>query len=270
MLKQVPVAILLFIPSLLRAQTDTQQAAFAAYERKDYPTCAAIFERLGDKTYAAACYARAGNKEKAFALLDEAVKSGFPNTTFLKDEDFASLHDNAHWQTIVAGTQANWEKKFGNDNRELWAISDADRADRSGDIPDLNAAIERDHQRLARTKEIVAAGGLKTAQDYFNAAVIFQHGAKPEDYQKAHELAIEAYARDIKNTRAKWLIAASEDRFLRSIGKPQIFGTQFKKNDQGIWELEPIDESVMTDAQRAAWGVPSLAEQRKRAEEMNK
>ena len=224
----------------------------------------------GDDYNAACCYALAGNKDAAFAVLDKVVKNGWTNTSWMKkDPDLASLHDDARWNAIVAQADANWTKKFGNDNRELWTIVDADQEDREGTIDDVKKAIGRDHERLARVKEIVAAGGLKTSQDYFNAALVFQHGSTPDDYQKAHELAMKSAEIDPSNMRAKWLAAAAQDRYLRSIGKPQIYGTQFKLID-GVWKLEPIDESAVTDEDRAKWGVPPLAQQKRRAEEMNK
>jgi len=45
-----------------------------------------------------------------------------------------------------------------------------------------------------------------------------------------------------------------------SLGKPQKYGTQFRKGKNGDPEVvKPIDESV-TDKERAKYNVPSLAE----------
>lgn len=49
--------------------------------------------------------------------------------------------------------------------------------------------------------------------------------------------------------------------------KPQQDGTQFVERN-GVWALYPVDDSV-TDADRAEWNVPPLAEARRRAEAMN-
>ena len=42
--------------------------------------------------------------------------------------------------------------------------------------------------------------------------MILQHGGEPEDYLLAHELCVVAIGRG--EERAKWLAAASEDRFI--------------------------------------------------------
>ena len=60
--------------------------------------------------------------------------------------------------------------------------------------------------------------------------------------------------------RSKWLYAATLDRWLLSTGKPQKFGTQFRKEKNGDWELaQPIDKTV-TDTKRAQYNVPPLSE----------
>jgi uncharacterized protein DUF6624 len=266
---RIHIALAVLIPALALAQ-DSKQAATAAYEKKDYATCAAMFSRLGDKYSAACCYALGGNKDAAFKLLNELVAGGWANTQqFKTDIDFNGLHDDKRWSDVLAGSEANRVKMFGNDNRELWEIRQGDAAERSAEHDsDLKEAIERDHARLKRTKEIIAEGGLKTATDYYNAAMIHQHGSTADDYLEARALAQRAFEMDPANDRAKWLTAASLDRYLRRVGKPQIYGTQFKKVD-GVWVLEPVDETAVTDADRAKLGVPSLAEQKKRAEEMN-
>lgn len=264
------IAIALSLAAPLAAQPETQETAWAAYERKDYAACGAIFSRLDQHFNAASCFALAGNKDAAFAHLEKAVAAGWSNTKRLRqDADLASLRADARWKNVMAGSEANWTKKFGNDNRELWTLREGDEADRESEKTgdELKAAIERDRARLARAKEIIAAGGLKTANDYFMAAMLLQHGVAPEDYQKAREIALRAAELDPGNKRATWLAAAAQDRYLWSIGKPQMYGTQFKQVD-GVWTVEPLDPAV-TDAERAKWNVPPIAEARKRAENMN-
>ena len=102
--------------------------------------------------------------------------------------------------------------------------------------------------------------------DFFHAAQVYNHGASAEDYLRAHELATLAASKG--NTQALFLSAASLDRFLRAIGRPQVFGTQY--NQQGnMATMEPFDRS-MSDALRTAFGVPSLKEQEARLKDMNK
>ena len=56
--------------------------------------------------------------------------------------------------------------------------------------------------------------------------MIFQHGTKPEDYLLAHVLATAALRKG-GAPLAPGLVAATLDRYLQSIGQPQVFGTQF-------------------------------------------
>ncbi len=155
------------------------------------------------------------------------------------------------------------------DNPELIRIYREDQADRSGEPDQIDwlAVGPRDHARKARVAEILAAGGARTSDDYFSAAMVYQHGDSVEDFQRAHDLAAKAVELDPTNDTAKWLAAAAEDRYLMNLGKPQRYGTQFRKTN-GKWELYQVDPSV-TDEERARWGVPPLAEAKRRADEMN-
>jgi hypothetical protein len=52
------------------------------------------------------------------------------------------------------------------------------------------------------------------------------------------------------------------------IGKPQKFGTQLVEVE-GKWQVYDVDPAV-TDAERAEWGLPPLAEAVARAGELNR
>ena len=127
--------------------------------------------------------------------------------------------------------------------------------------------------------ESYAAGELKTAKDYYHAGMILQHGNQSEDYLLCHEFCVTAVfiAAGDKDVawipKAKWLAAASEDRFLLSIGRGQRFGTQFTqvtgKKGNSPWKLDKIAAGV-TDELRAAWNVPPLSEAKSREAELNK
>ncbi len=69
--------------------------------------------------------------------------------------------------------------------------------------------------------------------------------------------------------RAKWLAAASEDRFLMEIGRPQRFATQFRSEGNSAMRLYQTDQGV-TDELRRALNVPSLAQAKMREARMNK
>jgi hypothetical protein len=153
-------------------------------------------------------------------------------------------------------------------NAELAAIFTADQADRS-DWQRIDWAVvqPRDEARLRRVEEILAAGGAITADDYYRAAMVFQHGGERERVLRAHELARQAVALDATHKEARWLCCASEDRVLVKEGRPQRWGTQFE-HVAGEWRVHPVDGSV-DDDERARWNVPPLADAHRKAARFN-
>lgn len=126
----------------------------------------------------------------------------------------------------------------------------------------------RDEARELRVKELIQAGALTTGADYFHAAMILQHASEPDDYLLAHDLCVIAIAKG--EERAKWLAAASLDRFLMSIGRAQRFATQFvSKRSFHPPVLAPVDPKV-PDHLRRELNVPSLQEAKAREAEMQK
>lgn len=145
------------------------------------------------------------------------------------------------------------------DNEELARLSQEDQSDRTpegGKEIDWAVVGPRDKAREMRVKELYAKNMLKTGADYYRAAMILQHSQSPEDYLLAHELCIVAISRG--EEQAKWLAAASEDRFLMEIGRPQRFGTQYWLDGQRY----VMDEGV-TDELRRMLDVPPVASAKK-------
>jgi hypothetical protein len=137
-----------------------------------------------------------------------------------------------------------------NMHRELQALFDQDQADRQGfacfDQDQRRRMLQRDAARRKRVEALLASNPLLDAEDYFHAAMIFQHGEIPEHF---------------------WLMAAAYDRWLMRQGQAQKYGTQYIIREGG-WTLYDVDPTT-TDAQRACWNVPPLAQCLQRAEEMN-
>jgi hypothetical protein len=141
------------------------------------------------------------------------------------------------------------------DSDELARMYEEDQSDRRPEESiDWKIVEPRDRAREARVKELYVAGRLKTGNDYYRAALVLQHATSPEDYLLAHEFCIVAI---FKGTDARSLAAAAEDRFLRSIGRPQRYGTQSNKIGDSPWSLGEID-GLVTDALRMEMKVPSL------------
>src|SRR5688572_29825013 len=117
------------------------------------------------------------------------------------------------------------------DNDELARLFREDQADRTppeGKAIDWAVVGPRDKARLARVKELYAQNRLQTGADYYHAAMLLQHGDAPEDYLLAHEFCVVAISRGKNDSGTRWLAAASEDRFLMNIGRPQRFATQYR------------------------------------------
>jgi len=153
-----------------------------------------------------------------------------------------------------------------NINQELYQLYKDDQSEReSGQY-----TFSDDSKRKAKVEAMLKNGLVKSAKDYFHAAIIFQHGTTPKDFKKANYLALKSVELDPGDMAAKWLSCASEDRYLRSIGEPQIWGTQFIKADSDSkWSLAPIDTTAVSDEERIKYGVPTLKELQEQLNLMN-
>lgn len=142
---------------------------------------------------------------------------------------------------------------------------DADQEDRANwrTGTDWETVRPRDNARLKRIEELYARGLLQTPDDMYNAAMIYQHGDKPEHYLRAMELSRKAGERG--HPDGKRFSALAEDRYLLSIGKAQIWGTQFsRKTADGPWRLtEPFESGTKTDAERKEIGLTDIEEKLK-------
>ncbi|MBA3850246.1 MAG: hypothetical protein C0502_09675 [Opitutus sp.] len=149
------------------------------------------------------------------------------------------------------------------DNPELKKLFDEDQAVRQTDWSRLSQAERQsihtaDLKRNARTREIVAGGGLSTGQDFVHAALLCQHSPDFAGYRLAHELAVAGLL--LRAPQARWLAAATYDRMLNATGHSQRFGTQYGST----LKLLRLDESAFSDRQRLALGCPVLEVARNR------
>lgn len=154
------------------------------------------------------------------------------------------------------------------DNQELKALYQQDQADRRSRPIDWKAVSVRDSLREARVYALLDANLVKTAADHANAAMIFQHGKDTIASTMAVKMMKKAVALD--STINKWLLAAAIDRDLMRRKKPQIYGTQYMRQNDGPFYLYDIDTTQVSDAERKAYGVETLAAQREKVRMMNK
>ena len=157
---------------------------------------------------------------------------------------------------------------FAQNSAELATMFAADQAARRGENIDWAVVSAQDAERRDAVMAILNAGGIRTAQDYYNAAMIFQHGDSEDDIRLAHSFATIA-ASSGNTSAANWLKAASWDRLMLRYEQPQWYGTQYVRDESGRWVLYEVHPDAVTDEQRAAWSVPSLAEAQARVAQMN-
>lgn len=176
-----------------------------------------------------------------------------------------SSQDNITNQTTTE-TQVETKNQNG-DNQELIEIYKNDQADRQTMDIDWKVVSKRDKAREARVYELLAENKVLTSHDYHNAAMVFQHG----DDSTAYGMAVKMMRKSLEldPTGNKWLLAAAIDRDLLSRNKPQIYGTQYRRNSGEPWELSELDSTQVTDEERIEYGVETLAQQREKVKQMN-
>ena len=204
-----------------------------------------------------------GEDRLAFALVAE--NPDFVTLTFIRADRFA----------VVAAEWDEEERYYVRDpepppNAEIAAIYAADQADRLplGRRIDWTVVGPRDEARRARVRQMLDDGLLRAADDYYYAAMVFQHGEAPEDYLLAHAFAMAAQAGGRPD--AAWIAAATFDRFLHNIDRAQIFGTQYVGQVGERLTQGKYDSALIPDSLRRALGVPTLEQQEAQRLEMEK
>jgi hypothetical protein len=132
--------------------------------------------------------------------------------------------------------------------------------------------------RQQTLRSILAAGQVTSGDDFLEAAFIFQHGDTADDCLFAHILAMEAMARG--KASARWMAAATLDRYLQFSKQPQVFGTQYIMDPTHPVHatgapfpsgrtLEPYNDSLLSDSLRHDFCVPPLSQQKQNIEMFN-
>ncbi|MCB2231808.1 hypothetical protein KQH82_13900 [bacterium] len=154
------------------------------------------------------------------------------------------------------------------DNAELALMYQQDQADRMADEIDWDSVHVRDEGRQSRVRQLMVSDSLVTADDYFHAAMIMQHGGDSTAFRAAYDLAARAVEIDSTHEVASWLYAAAWDRYLLSTGQRQWYGTQYLTVHDTTF-LFPIDTAKVTDVERERRGVRSLDQIRAKLAEDN-
>jgi tetratricopeptide (TPR) repeat protein len=153
-------------------------------------------------------------------------------------------------------------------NAELQKMYDEDQGARAAANINWTILNKQDSLRKARVYQLIKEGKVITGRDYYNTAMIFQHGK--DTVASAMAVKQMRKAVELDTTINKWLLAAAIDRDLMRHGKPQIYGTQYTKfSADEKWKRYQIDTTQVTDVERKAYGVETLAEQKIKERVMN-
>ncbi|KAA3436176.1 DUF6624 domain-containing protein [Rufibacter hautae] len=269
------------------AQTSTE--AFAQYQAKDYKASGQLYDQFlktgkGTSTdyYNAACsWALAGDKNKAFTYLNQAVAKGWENKNHLqKDTDLTSLHADKRWTKLVQDLEAKLIKLEANYNKPLKAqlekIYETDQHYRgmldsvqkhhgmeSAQWKDTWDKIEaQDKVNQQQLIEIIEKHGwpgksLVGQQASQAAFLVIQHSDR-ELMEKYLPLLREAAA---KGEASKSSLALMEDRVRMNRGLPQLYGSQLQMNPETKkYELYKVEDEANLDKRRADMGLGPISE----------
>lgn len=162
-------------------------------------------------------------------------------------EPLANLDSFFQHQAMVRNVYCPAEKQEQY-SAELKDMLRADQADRA--VPNQDNT-QIDTQRRSRVAVMAAESCLKNKDDYFAAAVIFQHGNTPDHYLQATIYANKAAA--LGHPIGGPMREATIDRYLMSSGHKQIFGSQItvpaayksvESDADTIPCLWPIDDTI--------------------------
>ncbi|WP_353718369.1 hypothetical protein [Dyadobacter sp. 676] len=154
------------------------------------------------------------------------------------------------------------------DNAEIKRMYDEDQSARKVASIDWNQLNKDDALRRKRVAELLDSNKVVTGKDFYHGAMIFQHGTDTLASGMAIRLMKKAISLD--TTINKWLLAAAIDRDLMRKGMPQVYGTQYvKMGPNARFERYKIDSTKITDEERRAYNVETLAEQKIKERRLN-
>jgi hypothetical protein len=149
------------------------------------------------------------------------------------------------------------------DNPRLSAMVEEDQAQRTSwheKKIDSDTLFKNDEKRRAEVKHMLALAHVRTAHDFYCAALIFHHGHTVDDYRLATSLAWVGMTIEPANRDYAYLTASTWDRFMKEQGKPQWYGTKCRHvtGPSGKDELYSVDETAVTDSDRARFDLKPL------------
>ena len=166
-----------------------------------------------------------GDKEAGFGYLDKAAEKGHDDLDRAQtNANLEPLRQDPRWQKFLDGVKARNAAHQVRLNAELTRLYEEDQSDRSGGPGQADMA-QRDAGRRKRVLEILGQGTLKEADDYFHAAMVFQHGDAPETSSGRTTVPQGRGARSRQRQRP--VAGRRQHGPLPDVsGQPQLYGTQ--------------------------------------------
>jgi hypothetical protein len=221
----------------------------------------------------ACCAAQRNDRDGGFEALGLALANGFRDLDrALVDPRLENLRADSRWYSFVKLTeerQQAHQKTLDPDLLRFYLEQKEDRGELADAVSSDRrlALVERAAARREKALELVEQGRARQADDAFHAASLLVESDRPAEIEAAAALGRKALASDPDLLAARPLVATAVDRGRMLAGQPQLFGTQLVEAG-GIWKVYEVD-SRTTDAERAEWGLPPLAEAHARAAELN-
>jgi len=282
-------------PALLALLLGTANGAYAAdtgsffdavqrYGNDDFKGCADTLGAMyrngasfpdGGELLLVECTAAAGDHPAAMAYavallgqdrlpLDDLLYKDRPGLNALRAEP--------EWTQMLARAEATQKQRAALMDeplrRELLDREARDQASQHAAIAAGGADAFKDTAPVAKAnaqwlKTVIAAKGWptrsKVGRDGAKAAwLLVQHADQDPAFQAEVLPLIEHAARTGEADRAD--VALLTDRVLVAQGKPQRYGSQFVRGEDGVMRLRPTEDMPGLDARRSAMGLPSLAE----------
>lgn len=151
-------------------------------------------------------------------------------------------------------------------SKELQEIYAADQADRHPPYPpDISF---RDRARRIRVGQIFGEGCINTPKDYNAAAIVFQHGDRPDHFFQTFIFSKRAV--ELGDVMQKRNMALGIDRYLVNTNHRQLFASQaHKAYNEPCFCLEPVEVSFPESVRKEFMGA-TLKEQFAWVDTLNK
>ncbi|MEJ8801041.1 DUF6624 domain-containing protein [Pontibacter sp. H249] len=278
------LVMLAFTCISLSAAAQTTTNAFAKYEAKEYKTSGEMYDKAlkaGNGTasdhYNAACsWSLAGNKNKAFTHLEQAIAKGYTALAhWQQDTDLSSLHTDKRWPQLLEELKKNVAKIEATYNQplkaQLEAIYEKDQQIRR----EFLAARDKHGMESEEVKELgQKMGQIDKENQQQVVAILDEHGWPGKSMvgmqastaaflviQHAPKEVMEKYLPVMREAAAKGEasnnhLALMEDRVRMNNGLPQLYGSQVQMNPETKqWELYKVEDEANLDKRRAEMGL---------------